>query len=112
MVVNCSLEPQRFFRLRGESFELAIRASPAGQVSLTAVGTPGCNFILQASTNLVDWVNLQTNTVPAALVDTNAWRYPRRFYRISLAPAPLNIPGGGLMLLPAAAIKSQSQQHP
>jgi len=113
LVVNCSLEPQRFFRLRGESFKLAISASPAGQVSLTAVGTAGCNFILQASTNLVDWVNLQTNTVPAALVDTNAWRYPRRFYRISLAPAPpLNTPTGGLMLQPAAAIKPTKPTTP
>jgi hypothetical protein len=57
----------------------------AGQFQLNCPGVAGCNFVIQASTNLKTWVNLQTNTSPFSFVDTNAWQYPRRFYRAMLA---------------------------
>jgi hypothetical protein len=62
-----------------------MQASADGQWSIGGPGVPGCNFILQASTNLINWVNLATNPSPFAVVDTDAGQYPRRFYRAVLA---------------------------
>ena len=52
---------------------------------LTLFSQPGIAYILQASTNLVDWVSLSTNTptgVTITLQDSNAAVFPYRFYRV------------------------------
>jgi hypothetical protein len=41
----------------------------------------GCTYILQASTNLSDWVPLVTNTTPFDFSDTSLHSFPARFYR-------------------------------
>ncbi len=53
--------------------------------SLTMAGRPGSNYQIQASTNLVDWVNLGAVTADAEgiiqILDTAAKDHPQRFYR-------------------------------
>ena len=55
-----------------------------GNFMLQAVGAAGENFDFQASTNLVDWQDLGTNTADSnglvQFVDTNAPLFPWRFY--------------------------------
>ena len=50
-------------------------------VSISVTGVPGYLYVVEASTDLVNWVALQTNVTPLLFTDTNAWRYPKRFYR-------------------------------
>ena len=56
-----------------------------GVFSLTVNGATGPDYIVQASTNLVDWINLFTNHAPAmpfTWSDSDASNYNQRFYRI------------------------------
>jgi hypothetical protein len=77
--------PRAFFRLRSPTVNLVPTNHLPGQFSLTCQGIPGCVFVIQASTNLSTWVNLQTNCSPFTFTDTNAAQYPRRFYRAAVA---------------------------
>ncbi len=60
---------------------LAAVAHTAGQFSLSVSGVPGYRYDVQASTNLVDWVPLQTNTSPFLFIDSDAGKFKQRFYR-------------------------------
>jgi hypothetical protein len=73
---------QKFFRLRSGDFRLFLSRPPGENPSVGVAGPPGVNFVIQGSTNFVDWVDLQTNTMPCTFVDSNAWRYPVRIYRL------------------------------
>ena len=57
-----------------------------GQFQLGFSGaTGGGSYILEASTNLTDWVPLLTNTTATNLfffLDANAANFPYRFYRV------------------------------
>jgi hypothetical protein len=75
----------KFFRLRCPSFNLTMAPRSGGQVSITGPGVPGCNFVLQASTDMLNWVDVQTSPSPCTFADTEAQQYPRRFYRAVLA---------------------------
>ncbi len=114
--------PRQFFRLRSPTIVFTTNYS-GGQFTLSGPGVPGCNFIFQASTNLTDWVNLQTNPSPIMFIDSSASQYPNRAYRAVTAqpivnPTPLVPPAitsaplgqtailGGGMLLTASAIGS------
>ena len=77
--------PMKFFRLRPPSFNLTMVPGSGGDVSITGLGVPGCNFTLQGSTDLRNWVDLQTSPSPCAFLDTEAGQYPHRFYRAVLA---------------------------
>lgn len=48
--------------------------------------SPYYSTIIQASTNLVDWVNICTNTPPFTLTNSTATTAPYRFYRATLGP--------------------------
>jgi hypothetical protein len=55
-----------------------------GTLQMTLLGSAGSNYILQASTNLHDWVLLFTNSATTNLiffVDPKSSNYPSRFYR-------------------------------
>ena len=52
-----------------------------GQFSFTVTGTDGANYVIEASTNLVDWLPVQTNTAPFTFVDANAAAASQCFYR-------------------------------
>lgn len=58
---------------------LPVRTSKGVSISFT--GQAGSNYIIQASTDLVNWVSLETNVTPYTYTDTNTSRYKRRFYR-------------------------------
>ena len=59
----------------------AIGALPGGQIGFAVAGTTGAQYIVQASTNLVNWVTIQTNVAPFNFVDSNASQFSHRFYR-------------------------------
>jgi hypothetical protein len=52
-----------------------------GLYSFNVSGEPGSEYTVQASTNLVDWVSVQTNLAPFTFVDSNANQFAQRFYR-------------------------------
>ena len=60
---------------------LAPATHASGQYALTVAGVPGYKYVVQASTDLVNWVPMQTNTAPFTFVDTNAGNFCQRFYR-------------------------------
>jgi hypothetical protein len=66
--------------------ELAPATHASGQYALAVAGVPGYKYVVQASTNLVNWVPMQTNTAPFTFVDTNAGKFSQRFYRSVYAP--------------------------
>jgi hypothetical protein len=60
-----------------------------GQFQLRLAGTPGQSFVIQATTDLVHWTSISTNTLSGAafdFTDPNAGSFKMRFYRA----APLN----------------------
>jgi hypothetical protein len=56
-------------------------ASTNGQFQFDILGVTGLNYSVQASTNLMNWVPLQTNVSPFTFIDTNSTAFPQRFYR-------------------------------
>ncbi|HEY1787223.1 MAG TPA: fibronectin type III domain-containing protein [Verrucomicrobiae bacterium] len=50
-------------------------------ISVAVKGIPGYIYVIQASTDLVNWISLETNLTPLLFTDTNLGRYNRRFYR-------------------------------
>ncbi|SPE51110.1 exported hypothetical protein [Verrucomicrobia bacterium] len=61
----------------------------AGDFTLRINGSAGSEYIVQASTNLINWTAILTNTpsvTPFTVVDTNAGSFRRRFYRALLGP--------------------------
>jgi hypothetical protein len=65
---------------------LASTAHADGQYALIVAGVPGYKYVVQASTNMVNWVPVQTNTAPFTFVDANASQFSQRFYRSVYAP--------------------------
>jgi hypothetical protein len=59
-------------------------AYAAGQFSFNVSGVANQQYIVQASTNLADWVSVQTNTAPFTFVDASAGQFSQRFYRTLL----------------------------
>ena len=57
-----------------------------GQFGFTVSGDSGNQYVVEASTDLIHWTPVQTNTSPFTLVDTNAGALPQRFYRAEVAP--------------------------
>jgi hypothetical protein len=55
-------------------------------VTVGGVGIAGCNFVIESSTNLVNWQPIQTNASPFTYTDTNAASVLFRFYRAMLSP--------------------------
>jgi hypothetical protein len=76
--------PQQFFRLRSGPPSLDLKVS-GGISTVTLTGTQGENYILQASSDLVHWTNLHTNTLPMVYMDSAVSQNPIRFYRAVLA---------------------------
>ena len=60
---------------------LAAATHLEGRFDFYVNGVPGYRYEVQASTNLVDWIPLQTNTAPFLLIDPDAGKFKQRFYR-------------------------------
>ncbi len=56
------------------------------QYAFVVSGASGYKYMVQASTDLVNWVSIQTNTAPFTFVDTNAGQFSQRFYRSIFNP--------------------------
>jgi uncharacterized repeat protein (TIGR01451 family) len=52
-----------------------------GTLQFNITSQPGQTNVVQASTNLVNWVPIYTNVGPFIFMDTTATNYPYRFYR-------------------------------
>ena len=61
-----------------------------GMFQLTINGQSGQEYIVQASTNLINWMSVYTNpppfVSPFTFTDSNATTYPDRFYRVVIGP--------------------------
>jgi hypothetical protein len=60
------------------------------QFQLDFMGVVGSNYVLQATTNFVNWAPLSTNVATSSsfmLFDAKATNYPYRFYRVVQQPA-------------------------
>ena len=63
---------------------LSVAVLTNGQVQLLFSGVPGQDYIVQASTNLTDWVPIAVLTAsngPLPFIDPAATNFPARFYR-------------------------------
>ena len=60
--------------------------TPNGGLQVDLVGTPGTNYVIEASTDLSFWTPLDTNASPFTFTDPNAVSLPLRFYRAHPAP--------------------------
>ena len=66
------------------------RVKTAGQAQgngtgLSAEGLPGMEFVLQVSTNLVNWINVSTQALATSSMEldvTNLMSLPQSFYRL------------------------------
>jgi DNA-binding beta-propeller fold protein YncE len=67
-------------------FLAADPSSNSAGFAIEVSGLGGYSYIVQASSNLLDWVSLQTNVVPFTFVDTNSAGSPCHFYRTLLSP--------------------------
>lgn len=60
--------------------------SSSGKFSITVSGVSGYNYVIQASTNLTQWVPVQTNSAPFSFVDSKTRKFNQRFYRAVYVP--------------------------
>jgi hypothetical protein len=59
---------------------------PGGKYKMNISGSSGQTNIIQASTNLVNWISIYTNVGSSPYIDPKATNYPFRFYRIMTMP--------------------------
>ena len=62
---------------------------PNGQFGFTTCGLPGQALVIQASTNLVNWDSISTNSSPGGcidFIDPQAPQIPNRYYRVLIRP--------------------------
>jgi hypothetical protein len=57
-----------------------------GQFSFNLTGVPGFKYVIQMSTNLINWVSLRTNPAPLTFMHTNTGNFNQRFYRALYLP--------------------------
>ena len=62
----------------------ATAVNPNGTFQFTVTNAPGQTTIVQASTNLINWVSIYTNSVGGVYTfpDAGVANYPMRFYRV------------------------------
>ena len=69
--------------------QISVPVYSNGVFSLTVTGDAGHDYIVQASTDLLDWTSIFTNpmpTLPFTWDDVGASNFSQRFYRIQLGP--------------------------
>ena len=88
---NTALYSHRFYR--GILYDnpwasMRITRIPGNTFSLWAAGVASYQYVLEISTNLVDWSVCLTNVSPFSYLDHGAADVPMRFYRGRLVPLP------------------------
>jgi hypothetical protein len=66
---------------------LLVRGAKDGPLAVTIVGSPEQRIVVEASTNLLHWAAVRTNTLPAGswdFTDSGGLSHSRRFYRARL----------------------------
>jgi hypothetical protein len=92
MVADAAVFPKRFYRGSLVFLQPGLGTAamlPGGRFSTSFAGEIGRNYLVVASTNLVDWVTLTNLTATDTNVlfgDPSATNFTRRFYRVRLAP--------------------------
>jgi len=82
-----SVAASGLFTILPPIFFTAPGAFSNGVFQLQLSATPNQNYVLQSSTNLMQWISISTSTpsaTPFYLTDTNAANFPNRFYRVLL----------------------------
>ncbi len=65
----------------------SMASASSDQFTLNVTGVPGYQYIVQASSDLVNWTSVQTNTAPFTFVDNGVGQVSHRFYRAAyIAP--------------------------
>lgn len=77
--------PQRYFRLRVPSPDVSGNWE-AGGFNVSLLGSPGRRYVVDVSTNLVNWTPVVTNYFPFKFQETNPVVAPQKFYRARLLP--------------------------
>ena len=77
--------PQQFYRAVGAKITVPAAgtvtlAQSVGQFNANVSGTPGFNYVIEASTDLVNWIPVQTNIAPFTFVESEADEMPQ-YYR-------------------------------
>ena len=57
-----------------------------GRLQFQFPGVPGRTYVIQASTNLIDWQAVGTNTAPVSFITPAGEATPYRFFRLKSAP--------------------------
>jgi len=66
--------------------ELSAPALVGEEFSFNVVGVAGYQYIIEASSNLIDWLPLQTNTAPFVFTLTNALTSSQQYFRAAHFP--------------------------
>ncbi len=71
----------------GVGVTLTPAVQAGGRFGFDISGTTGAVYVVQASTDLVNWTSIQTNIAPFAFVDAGVAGFKQRFFRtVSLTP--------------------------
>ena len=57
-----------------------------GQFSFQVSGVPNAKYVVQASTDLKNWISVKTNTAPFMFTDSNSTSFNQRYYRSYYQP--------------------------
>ncbi len=63
-----------------------LQFSGGDQLQMQIAGVPGYTYVIEGSTNLLDWDPLLTNTSPFTFSETNLSAWPQKFYRSVWVP--------------------------
>lgn len=74
--------------LKNAIFGVTLTATPLSenQIALTVSGVTNFNYTIQGSSDLMNWISLQTNRGPFTFTETNVASPPHRFYRALSQP--------------------------
>lgn len=76
-----SLSPEATYAVPSAAPTLAAPAAAAGSFSFTVSGVSGYSYVVEASSNLLDWIPVFTNIAPFTFQDPQSGRPGSRFYR-------------------------------
>lgn len=79
--VESDSSAQTTYAVPSEAAIFGIPVFSSNGVSLPVTGLPGHLYVIQTSTNLLNWISLKTNLTPLQFTDTNSVHCNKRFYR-------------------------------